>query len=274
MPPTLVLISISALASALGTLGGLGGAVFLVPLLVLLGVEPQIAAPIGILSVGAGSLAAAPRQLGEGVVHHRLGVVLELAASAGAIAGALAADQVSATVLSIGLALVAFAAAATSLRRRGLRNPPRPEFTAELAGEWPGSLAGAYQLESGVVPYHARRVPQGLGAMLFAGLVSGLAGIGGGFIKTPAMTEIMGIPVKVAAATTTFTVGVTAATTLVVFALQGRIDVHAGAAAVLGSLLGGLLGVRLQSVLPPARVRSVLAAALAAVGLILLVTSL
>ena len=135
MPPTLVLIGVSGLAAALGTLGGLGGAVFLVPLLVLLGVEPQIAAPIGILSVGAGSLAAAPRQLGEGVVHHRLGVVLEVAASAGAIAGALAADQVSGTALSVGLALVAFGAAATSMRRRGLRNPPSPEFTAELAGE-------------------------------------------------------------------------------------------------------------------------------------------
>ena len=88
------------------------------------------------------------------------------------------------------------------------------------------------------------------------------------------MTEIMGIPVKVAAATTTFTVGITAATTLVVFTFQSRIDVHAGAAAVLGSLVGGVLGVRLQSYLPPARVRSVLAVALAAVGLILLVTSL
>ena len=66
------------------------------------------------------------------------------------------------------------------------------------------------------------------------------------------MTEIMRIPVKVAAATTTFTVGVTAATTLVVFAFQDRIDVHAGAAAVLGSLVGGVLGVRLQSA-PAAR---------------------
>src|SRR5690606_18257041 len=118
-----------------------------------------------------------------------------LAASTGAVTGALLADQVSGTVLSVGLALVAFAAASTALRVRGMRNPPRPEFTAELAGEWPGTLAGAYQLETGVVPYHAQRVPLGLVAMLFAGLVSGLAGVGGGFIKTPAMSEIMRVPV-------------------------------------------------------------------------------
>jgi uncharacterized membrane protein YfcA len=273
MPTTGVLIVVSALAAALGTLGGLGGAVFLVPALVLLGVEPVIAAPIGILSVGAGSLAAAPRQLGDGVVHHRLGVVLEAAASAGAIAGALLSDQVSGTALSVGLALVAFAAAAASMRSRGLRNRPRPEFTAELAGEWPGSLAGAYQLGSGVVPYRAHRVPLGLVAMLLAGLVSGLAGVGGGFIKTPAMSEIMRIPVKVAAATTTFTVGITAATTLVVFSFQDRLDLHAGATAVLGSLIGGVVGVRLQSHLPPGRVRAVLAGALVVVGAILLVTA-
>jgi uncharacterized membrane protein YfcA len=273
MPPTVVLMVVSALAAALGTLGGLGGAVFLVPALVLLGVEPLVAAPIGILSVGAGSLAAGPRHLDDGVVHHRLGVVLELAASSGAIAGALLSDQVSASVLSVGLAVVAFAAAAISLRVRGLRNPPRPEFTAELAGEWPGSLAGAYRLGTGVVPYRARRVPLGLVAMLFAGLASGMAGVGGGFIKTPAMSEIMHIPVKVAAATTTFTVGITAATTLVVFAFQDRIEMHAGATAVLGSLIGGVLGVRLQSRLPPERVRTVLAGALVVVGLVLLVTA-
>lgn len=273
MPHPVVLIGVSALAAAVGSLGGLGGAVFLVPALVLLGVPPQVAAPIGILSVGAGSLAAAPSQLGAGVVHHRMGLVLELGASSGAIAGALLADAVSARALSLGLAAVAVVTALASMRNRGLRNPPRPEFSAELAGEWPGSLAGAYQLGSGVVPYHARRVPAGVAAMTVAGVVSGLAGVGGGFIKTPAMSEIMDIPVKVAAATSTFTVGITSATATVIFAIQGRIDLHAGSAAILGSLAGGVVGVRLQRVLPPSRVRAVLAMALVGVALVLAVTA-
>jgi uncharacterized membrane protein YfcA len=273
VPDPPALLAVSAATAALGSLGGLGGAMFLVPLLVLMGVEPQIAAPLGILSVAAGSLAAAPRQLDAGVVHHRLGVVLEIAASAGAVVGALAAEAASPGLLTALMAVVALAAAATGLRRRSLRNPPRAVFTAELAGEWPGSLAGAYQLGSGVVPYQARRVPLGLVAMVGAGAVSGLAGVGGGFVKTPAMSEIMQIPVKVAAATTTFTVGLTAATSLLVFHAQGRIDGAAGALVVTGSLAGGALGARLQERVPPDTVRTVLSVSLAAIAALLLVAA-
>ena len=80
LPPDAVLVGLSLATAMVGTLGGVGGAIILVPVLILLGVDPRIAAPLGILSVAAGSLAAAPRQLGEGVVHHRLGVTLEITA--------------------------------------------------------------------------------------------------------------------------------------------------------------------------------------------------
>jgi uncharacterized membrane protein YfcA len=242
-------------------------------MLVLLGVDPQVAAPLGILSVGASSLAAGPRQLEDGLVNHRLGVTLEIPASIGAIAGALAARHVSGTILTYLLALTALGAAGVGLARRGLRNPPRPEFTADVPGEWPGSLAGGYRLDDGIVPYQAKRLPQGLLAMLGAGVVSGLAGVGGGFIKTPAMSEIMGIPVKVAAATTTFTVSVTAATCLLIFGLQDRIDLAAAPALIAGSLAGGFAGARLQAHLPPTTVRTVLSAALVAVAVVLVVSA-
>jgi uncharacterized membrane protein YfcA len=109
-------------------------------------------------------------------------------------------------------------------------------------------------------------------AMVGAGLVSGLAGVGGGFIKTPTMSEVMHVPVKVAAATSTFTTGLTAATGLVVFAAQGRIDVVDGAAIVLGGLIGGTAGVAVQARLPPERIRAVLCVLLLAIGAVLLVT--
>jgi uncharacterized membrane protein YfcA len=273
MPPTLALLGLSLMTAAIGTLGGLGGAVFLVPLLVLFGVEPQVAAPLGILSVASGSLAAAPRQLGEGVVHHRLGVLLELPGAGAAIAGALIGNAVGGRALSILLALTAIGAAVASGRRKGIRNLPQPEFTGETLGEWPGTLGGAYRLGDGVVPYQARRLWQGMLAMCGAGAISGLAGVGGGFIMTPAMSEIMKVPVKVAAATTTFAVGITAATSLIVFGAQGRIDAQAGAAIVIGGLFGGAVGARIQEALPPARVRGFLSIALIIIGIMLLVRS-
>jgi hypothetical protein len=269
--PLAVLAVLSVVSATLGALGGLGGATILVPVLVLAGVEPIDAAPLGLLTVAAGSLSASDTQLDEGVVHHRLGVTLETAASAGAILGAIVSESLSATTLSRVLAVSAIVAAVAGGRRKGMRNVPQAEFAGEPAGEWPGTLSGAYTTPEGAIPYEARRLPLGLGAMSGAGLISGLAGVGGGFIKTPAMSEIMHVPVKVAAATTTFTLGITASAGLIVYAAQGRIDPVPSAAVVLGGLVGGLVGARIQQVMHPQRVRRVLSALLIIVGIVLLV---
>ena len=65
----------------------------------------------------------------------------------------------------------------------------------------------------------------------------------------------MHVPVRVAAATTTFTVGITASAALLVFALQGRNDTALAGPVITGSLLGGLLGAKVQSRLPPLTIR-------------------
>jgi uncharacterized membrane protein YfcA len=257
--------------AGVGALGGLGGAVLLVPVLVLLGVEPVQAAPLGLLTVAAGSLAAAGAQLGSGLVHQRLGVTTEIASSAGAVLGAGLAGIAPATLLVRVLGTTLIAAALLGAGRRGVRNRPQPTFAAEAAGEWPGTLAGAYRGRGGTVPYQARRLPAGLAAMGVSGLVAGLTGAGGGSIKTPAMSEVMHVPVKVAAATSSFTIGITAAAALCVFAAQGRLDVVAGGAVVAGATVGGRLGVLVQDRLDPVPVRYALAALLLVIGVVLVV---
>lgn len=267
--PSLVLLAVAT--AAIGALGGLGGAVFLVPALVIAGVEPADAAPLGLISVAAGSLAAAPRQLEHGLVHHRLGITLEVAASAAAVAAAVWSSQASDDLLRIVLAVSAGGAGVVGLLRSEVRNVAQPEFAGEPPAEWPGTLGGAYAGPGGVVPYRARNLPQGLAAMVVAGAITGLSGVSAGFVKTPAMRELMFIPVKVAAATTTFTVGVTAATSLLVFAGQGRIDVGDGSAVALGGLIGGVVGAAVQDRLSPKGVRRALSIVLVVVALVLVV---
>jgi uncharacterized protein len=152
-----------------------------------------------------------------------------------------------------------------------MRNQPRATFAADWPGEWPGTLGGAYRMSDGVVPYAARRVRTGWLAMLGAGAVSGMGGVGGGFIKTPILSEIMHVPVRVAAATSTFTVGITATAGLSVMAVDGRLDLRSGAAVVAGGLMGGELGARAQLSLDPVVLRRVLAVVLAGVGFVVLV---
>lgn len=259
--------------SAVGALGGLGGAVLLVPLLVLTGTSPRLAAPLGLVSVASGSLAAATPQLRERTVNHRLGVTTELAAAVGAVGGALGSGLASDTFLKRFLALVAIAAALLGGRRKGVRNLPDPALSAAHVGEHVGSLSGVYQLGDGFVPYRARRLGAGLGLFGLSGVLAGMAGASGGFIKTPATSEVMHVPVRVAAATTTFTIGLTAATALTVMAVQGRLQLDHCAAVCVGSMLGGRVGALTQTRLSPPQVRRFLSVVLVIVGIILLVRS-
>jgi uncharacterized membrane protein YfcA len=222
--------------------------------------------------VAAGSLAAGATHVGDRTVHHRLGVATEIVASAGAIAGALAADAVADSTLTRCLAVVAIIAAVAGVSRRGVRNLPDPDLGHDSVGERPGTLAGAYAHDGAVVPYEAKRLPAGLALMGVAGVMAGMSGASGGFVKTPATSEVLHVPVKVAAATTTFTVGVTAAAGLLVMAAQGRIDVHDAATVITAAVVGGRVGVELQGALSPVLTRWLLSGLLAAVGAVLLVT--
>lgn len=267
-----ILIGLLALITAsLGVIGGLGGAILLVPALVLAGTQPIDAAPLGMLMVAAGSLGASAAQLREGMLNHRIGVVGEVGASLGVAVGVLAAGLLSARFLTSLLAVVALIAAGAGGFRRGVRNLPDPGASRADLGENEREMAGAYPLGDGVVPYRARRVPVGITALGVVGVVAGMTGTSGGYLKTPIMSEVMHIPVKVAAATTTFMVGLTAASGLVAFAVQGRLDVVSGSAVVLGGLVGGRLGGIAQLRVSPVATRRVVSVFLAIVAVLLLV---
>lgn len=266
------ILAAAALTSGVGALGGLGGAILLVPLLVVMGMPVAEAAPLGLVSVAALSIAAAPTHLRFRVVNHRLGLTTEVASTAGAVVGALVADVLPDQVMVYVLATVALIAALAGGRRKGIRNLPDPSLTLADVGERVGSLSGAYPLGDSIVPYQVVRVRIGMGLMSVAGLIAGVAGVSGGFIKTPATSELMHVPTKVAAATTTFTIGVTAASALAVFAAQGRIDARLAAASIAGSLIGSVVGVRLQTRMVPANVRLGLSVLLVLVAIVLVVT--
>ncbi len=267
-----LIVGLLAFATAtLGSVGGLGGAVILVPGLVLLGWSPIEAAPIGIAMSGAGALAAVPRQSLSGITNHRLGVAMEIPASAAAAAGALLSVLAPEEALQYALGGAAIVAAIAGGLRRGQRNLPVDGADLATSGDRPGRLASAYPDQEGrVIPYEIRRLPLGVGLIGGAGLLAGLTGTSGGFIKTPVMSEVMHVPVKVAAATSMFMVGVTSAVTIGVYTSQGRMTA-AIAPAVLGGLLGGRLGGAMQPRLPAGQVRVVLSAMVLAIGIILVV---
>jgi uncharacterized membrane protein YfcA len=77
-----------------------------------------------------------------------------------------------------------------------------------------------------------------------AGVVSGLLGIGGGVIKVPTMNLLMGVPLKVATATSNLMIGVTAAASAGVYFVRGEINPFVAAPVAAGVLIGATGGSR------------------------------
>lgn len=112
-----------------------------------------------------------------------------------------------------------------------------------------GELAGAYhdQLLDSVVAYRAVRTWIGWTVSFGAGLLSGLLGVGGGFLKVPAMSLGMRVPLKVAAATSNFMIGVTAIASLFVYFARGYVLPFVAAPIAIGIALGAFAGAKSSS---------------------------
>jgi uncharacterized membrane protein YfcA len=101
--------------------------------------------------------------------------------------------------------------------------------------------------------YTVHRVPLGFLVCHFAGIVSGLLGIGSGALKVLGMDQAMEIPFKVSTATSNFMIGVTAAASAGIYFHRGYIDPALSMPVMLGVLAGALMGAR---ILPHAKVRT------------------
>src|SRR4030095_15486038 len=79
-----------------------------------------------------------------------------------------------------------------------------------------------------------------------AGVTSALLGIGGGTIKVPLMHLAMGVPLRVATATSNMMIGITAAASAVIYIIHGGIDPYVAGPTGIGVFLGATAGSRLS----------------------------
>ena len=87
-----------------------------------------------------------------------------------------------------------------------------------------------------------------LGAGALVGFLSGLLGVGGGFLMTP-MLMFLGIPPTVAAASDSCQIVAASSSGLAAHLRLGNVDLRMGAVLLAGGLTGGVLGVQLIKVL-------------------------
>ncbi len=266
----LVIFLVSIIAGFIGALFGLGGGVLIIPFLTLVeGVPVPLAVGASIVSVVATSSSSAATYVQDHLTNLRLGMFLEIGTVAGAITGAFVAVFLPASVLFVLFGLILLYATIIMVRARGIDFPAdvKPDTTSRIL-----SLGGQYEDHSlnRVVKYEVTRTPLTVFIGYFAGIVSGLLGVGGGIINVPTMNLVSKVPVKVASATSNFMIGVTAAASASVYLLRGDVNPLLAAPLIVGVAGGALLGTRVLKVTPPTRVKVAFGILLAAISLLMI----
>jgi len=226
---TLPLALAGLIGLSLGLLGG-GGSILTVPVLVyLLGFGAKEAIAMSLAVVGATSLVGAVGHWRSGHVNVRVALLFGGVAMVGTYLGARLAVFVSGGV-QLGLfGAVMLVAAVFMLRPDDEAGAPSSSRTADTAA---GALGG---LSPGLV------VVEGLAV----GVLTGLVGVGGGFLIVPALVLLGGLPMKEAVGTSLLIIAMKSATGF--YGYLGQVPVDWGfmatftAAAVVGILAGAYL---------------------------------
>lgn len=239
---TLVILLIlgGAAAGGFGSLLGLGGGILLIPLLTL-GFELPLREAVGVslVSVIVTSGTAAAVYLDRGVADLRLGMSLELFTASGALLGAfvafLVSEQLIAALFAGLLVYTAF-----SMVRGSRRATPAPSAGAASAP----SVTAASGADPARAPYEVRHRGRGAAASLGAGVISAMLGVGGGIVMVPVMHLGMGVPLRVATATSNLMIGVTASAAAIVYLARGGIDPYVVGPVAVGVFVGASVGSR------------------------------
>ncbi|WP_432119404.1 sulfite exporter TauE/SafE family protein [Streptomyces sp. bgisy032] len=239
----LALTAGAVIGLALGALGG-GGSVLAVPALIyLLGFSPVGATTASLVIVTLTSVTALVAHARDGHVRWRAGLLFAAAGIAPAMLGGALAARVPAVVLTAAFAVVAGAAAVRMLRTR----PPADAAVTVRPGR--AAAAGA-----------------GLGA------VTGVLGVGGGFLAVPALVSVLGLRMREAVGTSLLVITVNSLAALATRAgTVERLDWTVVGPFVGAAILGAWDGKRLSAKVSGHTLQRTFAVVLLAVAVFMLV---
>jgi len=242
------MISLGGIAGVLAGLFGIGGGFLLTPMLIFMGVPPQVSVATSANQIIASSFSGFLSHRRNQRVDLSLGNFLVFGGLIGAILGVTAfralqkSGQVD-LVITILYVLFLLGISALMLRdyfhyhRRAHRNKTRE---ASLSHNWPLQV---FFSKSEVE--HSVLLPIMIG--VFTGLLVAIMGIGGGFIMIPAMIYLLRIPNELTVGTSLYhTMFTTMFVTLLHSVTTHTVDIMLAALLVIGSSIGTQLGVRIS----------------------------
>lgn len=249
-----MLFGAACFAGFFGALLGVGGGIFIVPIMVLVFHLPiKIAVAASIVSVIATSNAGGSSYVDQRITNLRLGMFLETATTIGALSGSILALYLREWVMLMIFAWLLAYMGYTSFTTRKVDDQriARGDFARVRPDRFAAflDLRGSYHdaAEDRTVDYVVTGVPVGASLSCLAGVASGLLGVGGGVLKVSAMNSYMNVPMKVAVGTSKLMIGVTAAVSSVLFFMAGLVHFYVVAPVALGTTLGATVGTHIMN---------------------------
>lgn len=276
--PILWLLEIASASFAGGVVGaisGLGGGIVIVPVLtIFMGVPINQAIGASIVSVIAVSSGAGSVYVKDRVTNVRIAMFLELSTAAGALVGAAAlAPIIPARLLYILFGILLLLSLVPIFAKFGEELPENvtPDRMSRFL-----RLGDSYfdKRLNREIQYNVTGIPAALGIMFVAGIISGILGIGAGVVKVLAHEIAMKVPTKVSTATSNFMIGVTAAAAAGVYLRRGWVLPFLVVPVATAVLAGAMLGTIIMERLSNNMIRKIFAAALAIIGIQMLVHGL
>lgn len=251
----LFLVGVGFLVGLLGGFFGVGGGFLAGPLMFLVGVPMNFVVGTDLAHMTGKSIVAARRHRVLGHVDIKLGLLMVLGTVPGIELGARIIEglEVSGnidTVVGITYVVILLAigtfTAWESLRAMQLVNAEQMEAEEALAFEGVTRRMHRFRVPplvslpgSGIESISVWIV---LGVSFMTGLLAGVLGVGGGFIRMPMMVYLIGVPTHVAVGTDLFEVVISAGYGTVTHALKGNVDVLMALVMQTGAAIGAQIG--------------------------------
>ncbi len=266
-----LLLGMGGAVGFLSGLFGVGGGFLMTPLLIFAGVPPPVAVGSEANQIAAASVSGMLAHARRGNVDFRMGAVLLAGGAAGSAIGVLAFRELRAVgqidaVISISYVaflgvvggLMAVESLNAILRRR--RGAPRRRLHEH---NWLHGLPLKMRFRRSKL-YISVVGPLVLG--MFAGIMSAIMGVGGGFILVPAMIYLLGMSTSVVIGTSLFQIMfLTAIVTVMHAATNQTVDLFLALLLLVGAVVGAQFGTRVGAGLRGEQLRGLLALVVLAV---------
>ncbi len=251
----LFLAGVGFLVGLLGGFFGVGGGFLAGPLMFLVGVPMNFVVGTDLAHMTGKSIVAARRHRVLGHVDIKLGLLMVFGTIPGIEVGARIIEGLEATgnidlVVGIAYILILLAigsfTAWESMRAMQLVSTERMEAKEALAFQGVARRVHSFRL-----PPHVSLPNSGiqsislwvvLGVSFLTGLLAGVLGVGGGFIRMPMMVYLIGVPTHVAVGTDLFEVVISAGFGTLTHALKGNVDVLMALVMHTGAAIGAQIG--------------------------------